>query len=45
MIEKIKKLLDKFVDTCFYGSVVLQFRAGKLIGFELKRTVKPDEIQ
>jgi hypothetical protein len=45
LLEKIKKLLDKVVTACFYGSITLTFRSGKLVGVDVNRHIKPDEIQ
>jgi len=44
VIEKIKKLLDKILDSCFYGSITLTFKGGKLVGVDVNRHLKPDEI-
>jgi hypothetical protein len=44
LLEKIKKLLDKVVDACFYGSITLTFKAGKLVSANVDRHIKADEI-
>jgi hypothetical protein len=45
MIQKIKALLDKVLDAAFYGSITLLFKQGKLVGIDVQRHIKPDEIQ
>lgn len=45
MYEIIKRLLDKILIPCFYGTVTLTFRAGRLVSADVSQHLKPDDIK